>query len=258
MELNLYSKVFILALVILGLFLLLTPSVISEPNFQGVPAIPLALFALAAVIYYFLTDHRIMLYVTIIVLLIISGYTGFWAYSYKMPLSSLEVSIQTDQFRVFHVDPWVSTYHSGNASSWRFSLTIQNPTNVDTPPFNFEDACVYIDNMKLNGGYTINWESGYAAGSARGYYHPQIVIKAHESLKINGPWIIIYEDSIQVEGGDPQDAWAHLVSSNFTFGLSGRFNSRPNFKIGDDSRQSLWILAQSSFMASKEFSENSP
>lgn len=258
MKLDLYSKILILALVILGFFLLFTPSVLSEPNFQGLPTIPLGLFALASVLYCFLTNHRNWLYVTIIILLILSGYTGFWAYSYKIPLSSLEVSIQIDRFRVFHIDPSSSSYHSGNASSWTFNLTIQNPTNLDTPPFNFEDSRVYIDNLKLNDGYTINWEVfGYGVGrDGQGYYYPQIVIKAHESLTINGPWIIIYEDSIQVEGDNHQDVWAHLVGRNFVFGMSGNFNSRPNFKIGDDSRQSLWILAQSSFMASKEFNEN--
>jgi hypothetical protein len=255
MESSSYGKALILALVILGLFVLLIPSVLSEPNFQGVPTISPALFALALAVYLFIKDYRKMFYGTIIVLLLIFGYTGFWAYNYKMPLSCLEVSMEIRQFNIgpsFSVPPY-----PGNGSFIWFSLNVLNPTNVDTPPFNLENPAIYINNVKLENGFSIHFGRTFSIDSrGYGYCDPLMVIKAHETLTIQDRYIAIYQQRLQVDEDTPQNVWAYMVSRSFTLGMSGSFVSRPNFQLGDTSGQSLWVLAQSAFKVSQKIGES--
>lgn len=192
-----------------------------------------------------------MFYATIVMLLIIFGYTGFWAYNYKMPLSSLETSIQ---IYYYYIGP-SQIGSRGNVSVIWFNLTIRNPTDIDTPSFMMENPAFYINNVKLNenSGY---WSYQFSIDEHYGYYNPHTIIEAHQTLTISDLHIFIFQNEMQVEEGNPKDVWEYLVSKNFTLSLSGTFTSRPNFTIGDTSPLSLWVLAESPFLASQRFIES--
>ncbi len=243
-ELNWHRKTVILAIIILGFVVWLVPSMASEPNLRGVPTIPVALFTTALALYAVFEDHRRMLYAVLIILFLILGYSGFWAYSYKMPLSSLVISVQIHRF-------YVGSHPSipENMSVVECNVTISNPTNVDTPPFAFENLGVYINDMRLS-GCVIRWGSTVLLDGE--YIHaPFTVIKAHEILNMAGPTVFIYQDHVQVENGSLEDAWKALSASYFTLTITGSFISRPAYEVGARSPFSLWILATGPFRMSQ-------
>lgn len=247
-ELNWHHKAVILIIIILGFGVWLVPSIASEPNLRGLPTIPVALFTTALALYAVFENHRRMLYAMLILLLLILGYSGFWAYSYKMPLSSLEISMQIHRLSI-----GPNPLTAENMSVIECNVTILNPTNVDTPPFAFENLGVCINDMRLTSGYGISW--GLAVSLDGNYIHkPFTIIKAHEILNMTELQTFIYQDHMKVEKGNPEDAWKALSTRNFTFTITGTYTSRPDFQPGLRSSFTLWILASSPFKMSQIFS----
>jgi hypothetical protein len=236
-------------MVILGFGVLLIPSIASEPNLRGLPTIPLALFISALVLYAAFENRRLMLYAMLILLLPTLGYSGLWAYSYKMPLSSLEISM-----RIHHVYVGPAYGNTMNMSLIESSMTVLNPSNVDTPPFALEKLAVYINDMKLADGYAFDF-GHMVTLNGEPIFLPFTVIKAHESLNITRAEVSIYQDRLQVEKGSPEDTWNVLSSRDFMLKITGAFTSRPDYET-EVRMFNLWILATSPFQMSEKFSES--
>lgn len=249
-----YWKILILMILILGLFVLLMPSPLSEPNFRGAPLIPIITFISAVTLYALVANHRKTLYATVIILFTLFAYTGFWAYSYKMPLSNLIVTltpIRTGNNPTFQ-------YFGGNQCDITFDLTIRNPTDIDTPPFMIENVHFYINNVKLKLGTYSMWgwhRQGGLREQGIWYYNTHIIIKAHQTLVVSKDMppfgISIYSNCTKVEEGNFESIWESLIDKNFTLSLSGFFTSRPDFKPGDYSWQSMHVLATTKFTVSR-------
>lgn len=252
-QLNQLHKATILAMVILGFGIWLIPSIASEPNLRGFPTISIALFISASILYAVSEKQRRLLYAMVILLLLTLGYSGFWAYSYKMPLSSLEISMHI--YNVY-AGPYFGPEGYDDATNmsriWS-NVTVLNPSNVDTPPFAFENLAVYINDMRLMDGYMVDFHHRTLLIREH-IQRPFTVIKAHESLNITAAEVFIRQDQLQVEKGGPEDIFDVLSTRNFTLTITGTFTSRPDYQIEMQSVFSLWILATSPFQMSQRFS----
>lgn len=253
-----YWKILAVIFLILGSLALLIPSPLAEPNFQGAPVVPIMMFVLTVTLYALVTKHDKMLYATIAVLVIISAYTGFWFYNYKMPLSSLVVTLSP--IRIGNYPS--SEYFLGNQCDIYFDLTIRNPASIDTPPFMIQNINFYINDVKLEHGTYSMWGWGRVGGLGRQgawYYDTHVIVKANQSLVISRDTSIfsisIYSNYTKVEDDNFESIWQCLIDKNFSLSISGFFTSRPNFKPGDYSWQSLRVLATAQFSASCSFSE---
>jgi hypothetical protein len=246
-----YWKVLVLLIIIFGILVLLIPSPLAEPNFQGVPVVPVMMFILAVMLYARVIKNDKMLYATISILVIIIAYTGFWFYNYKMPLASLAITLSPIRIGIYPS----SQNFLGNQCDINFELTLQNPTSIDTPPFMIQNVNFYINNVRLERGtYTMwLWGAGGGLGRQGAWYHAtHIIVKANQSLLINRDMlgISLYSNFTEVAGGNFESVWDWLFDKNFTLSISGSFTSRPNFKRGDYSWQSLRVLATAHFTAS--------
>jgi hypothetical protein len=251
-----YWKILVLLILIFGFLLLLIPSPLAEPNFQGVPVVPVMMLVLAVILYSRVTKNDKMLYATISILVLIIAYMGFWFYNYKMPLSSLIVTLSP--IRIGNHPS--SQYFLGNQCDIRFELTLQNPTSVDTPPFMIENIKFHINNVNLEHGTYTMWVWGAQGGLGRQgiwYHDTHMTVKANQSLVIgrDKPGSSIYSNFTKVAGDNFESIWECLIDKNFTLSISGFFTSRPNFERGDHSWQSLRVLATTHFTASCNFIE---
>lgn len=243
-----YWKILVLLIIILGILVLLIPSPLAEPNFQGVPVVPVMTFILTVMLYARVIKNDKMLYATISILVIIIAYTGFWFYNYKMPLASLAITLSPIRIGIYPS----SQNFLGNQCDINFELTLQNPTGIDTPPFMIQNMNFHINNSRLvHGTYTM-WERSAHSGLEFWYHDTNIIVKANQSLVIGRdmPGISLYSNFTQVSGGNFESVWDWLIDKNFTLSISGSFTSRPNFKRGDSSWQSLRVLATAHFTAS--------
>jgi len=253
-----HAEILIVIIVMLGFLLMLTPSILTEPNFRGIPTIPLTFFVFAVTLYSIVAKQRKVFCATIVILLIVFAYVGFWFYNYKMPLSNLSVTMVPTMVRNHPTD----LYFRGNQCDLSFNLTIRNPTNVDTPPFMIQGVDFYIDDVKLKLRTCSMWDWGQSgAGGINGYwyYGTHIIIKANQAISIGydsfGFRISIYSNGTEVEGSNFESIWEKLVAKNFTISMKGFFTSRPDFQKGDFSPGSMWILAMAPFTGSCRFSD---
>lgn len=254
-----YWKVLIIVTVVLGLAMFV-PSPLSEPNYSGISLLPIVMFVLATSFYLLATKHRKALFATIVMLLALFAYTGFWTYNYKMPLSSLKVTLVP---KSFYNGLGLSLYETfGNECCLSFCVLIQNPTDIDTPPFMIENIDFYLNNRKLENYDRGNWgQRGDLGGQGTWYFNTHTIIRSHQTLNISRSggtspcWISIYSNYTQIEGDNLESIWESLIAKNFTLTFTGSFTSRPNFKIGDYSRESMVILATAKFTASCRFDE---
>ena len=247
-----YWKILVLLILIFGFLVLLIPSPLAEPNFQGVPVVPVMMFVLAVTPYALVTKNGKMLYATIGILVIIIAYMGFWFYNYKMPLASLVVTLSPIRIGIYPS----SQNFPGNQCDINFELTLQNPTSIDTPPFMIQNVNFHINNVRLEHGTYTMWV--WSASGGLGFWHyTHIIVKANQSLVIGRDWpgISIYSNFTRVAGGNFESVWDWLIDKNFTLTISGFLTSRPNFKRGDSSWQSLRVLATAHFAASSNFIE---
>ncbi len=214
------------------------------------PIIPVTLFIIAVSVYSLAARKRKTLYATIIIMLMNCGYTGFWFYTYKMPLSSLEVTMMPIEIQT----PPVRELFLGNQFDISFNLTIRNPTDVGTPPFMIENLAFYIDNVKLETGTYAMWgwgRGGSLGRQGRWYFDTHMIVMAHQFLIADKYFAIsIYSNATETEEGPFENVWNSIVNKDVTLSLSGFFTSRPNFTPGDYSYQSMIVLASSQFWAS--------
>jgi len=251
-------KVPIAAILILGFSAILIPSPLAEPNVQGVPAIPITLFVLAVTLYAIVKKDRKTLYATIGILVILFAYTGFWFYNYKIPLSSLMVTMSPISVRNNPPRDFL-----GNQCDIHIDLAIQNPTDINTPPFMIENVNFYIDSVRLSlGTYTMwGWHAQGGLGRQGVWYHDtHIIIDAHQTLNLSESRgyfsFSIYSNRTKVEEGSFESLWENVITNNFTLGFSGSFTSRPDHKKLDHSWQSMHVLASTQFIASCRFTED--
>jgi len=251
-----YWKILVLLILIFGFLVLLIPSPLAEPNFQGVPVVPVMMLVLAVMLYARVTKNDKMLYATISILVLIIAYMGFWFYNYKMPLASLVVTLSPIRIGIYPL----SQNFLGNQCDINFELTLQNPTSIDTPPFMIQNANFYINNVSLEHGTYTMWVWGAQGGLGRQgiwYHDTHIIVKANQSFVINRDMhgISLYSNFTKVAGDNFESVWDWLIDKNFTLSISGFFTSRPNFERGDSSWQSLRVLATAHFTASCNFIE---
>jgi hypothetical protein len=137
---------------------------------------------------------------SLIIVGMLIGYTGFWAYTAKMPISNLQVrSVQPVDVLRWNDPDYVR----------RFKLTFYNPTDIETPQFDLESLDFTINGTRLvPGTYEIvPLGEPYSVG-------------AHQTLA-NRSWIDlhIYRDT-KVEGGSI-DTVLIVLNSTFSLTLSG-------------------------------------
>lgn len=172
--------------------------------------------------------HRRQLAASVMILVTLAGYSGFWAYTMKMPISSLQVvSIQpVDVLKWFGPD-YVR----------RFTLTFYNPIGTETYPFGLESLVFVINGTRLVPG-TYDF---YALGEP--YY-----VGAHQT-STNGSFIDlhIWPNYTKAEGGSI-DTVLLALNSTFSLTLSGLLVERGSWN--NQSPFAGWVVAASPFKVS--------
>jgi hypothetical protein len=160
---------------------------------------------------------------SLLVLVVLVGFSGVWAYAAKMPISSLQFGIQ---FR------GVEQFTSGaeNFTEAVFNLTIHNPTNVDTPAFEIESFDIVVNGTRLVPG-TYYFGGSLASNSYDGLYYMLAgeTVRAHQTKIYSDLILYIYWNRIETEGGVPSTVLLALNQSRFSMTFSGLIVVRTSY-----------------------------
>lgn len=183
---------------------------------------------MALVFCFIESKHAILRYGTLIIL-IISCFAGYSAYSVKLPIYSLKMSLEVTQ-RDYHYD----SFFEDNVVLVKFNLSFENPTSLDTPSFRIENWDFYINGEKLKiwtyGGIPVESITGIR------YFPTQpLAVKAHETINYTGLELFAMQKVLKVEEGNIDEVWTALTQGNFNVTLTGMLVARAS----DDYKQSL-------------------
>ncbi len=225
-----YWKTLARFFVVLGI-LTVFPWSASRPNHVGyysvcsfAPISTLMFLVIAAVFCSFGKGTIRRCYGGIIVLVVISGLSAYWAYSVKLPMDSLQVDIRFKSIAFYNP----SVFQPENHSLISFNWTFHNPTGQDTAAFSIEDFDFFVNGKKILQPY-----SAFPSGSnyGRRYLFSPFTIKAHQTLTDVYSHISIYRNSTKIEGDDTESIWKSLTQGDFNITLRGILVSRTNFGI---------------------------
>jgi hypothetical protein len=237
-----YSKALATVCIIFG-FLTVLPWSTSKPNHVSyhsvcsfAPISTVVLFAMAATFYSFGKGMMRSCYIGMTALIIIFSFSGYWAYSIKLPVDSVQVSMTIDYFWCGYDD-----HFKDNVSSIFLNLTLKNPTCQDTPTLRIENYNFFINSKKLRlSTYDSSSTGGYAGIR---YIHPTLTIKANQTLTYSEIHIILKKNYTEIEGNDKESVWAAFIQGNFNVTLTGVLVGRTDFgNIETDHPPSKLIL----------------
>lgn len=253
MEWKRYWKILVTLAIILGLSTI-APINVGKPNFFGsftlcsfAPVSTVTMFIVATVIYSFVKNRKILFYATLLLSLIIGGFTGFWIYDAKLPMDSLEIGVSNVRFWTGY-DKY-EIWEGGNVSHILFNLTIHNPTARDTSALRWErEADFYIEGKRLE-------KHTY---EVHGFYADPRIIKANTTFTIDVRVTVIYGYT-RIRGDSLENVWASLMTKNFTFNIRGilvtRYYYAPSHLPEYERRQYSIVWASKPFTISYTYTE---
>jgi hypothetical protein len=221
-----FWRVLILSIIALA-FITMVPWNAPRNNFIGcisfysfVPFATIAMLDLAVALHAWHRKRRITLYGTILILLAILGFTGWWFYVFKMPMDSLDVSLTIKSYWI-----GIGEVYEENRSSISFQPNIKNPASHDTPLFIIEPTSVSINDKELVSGYNLDcWNGTHQVGSFKWYYKP-LILKANQNISLL-LYCKISFDHVEVVGATSEEIW-NAMQESFTFSMYGILTARP-------------------------------
>jgi len=227
-ELKHYSKALATVCIILG-FLTLVPWSTSKPNHISyysicsfAPISTVVLFMIAVAFYSFGKGIMWLCYVGMIALITVFSFTGYWAYTIKLPVDSLQVNIIIDYFWYGYDD-----FFKDNVASIFLNLTFKNPTHQDTQTLRIENYDFYINGKKLKLSTYNSFPTGGYAGIR--YITWALSIKANQTLTYSGIHILLEKNYTKIAGNDKESVWTALIQGNFNVTLTGVLVARTDF-----------------------------
>jgi hypothetical protein len=164
-----------------------------------------------------------MFFISAIFLELIFAYTQYYVYALQMPIDSLQVTLSVYSVRSYNnvIDNEVQ-----NDTYIYFNLTIHNPSNEQTPPFEMD-----ISNISVNGKELVPpaFQPGMAGGV---HYFPSyepIVLKPGENYTYDsGPagGLELELQMTQVLGANFTSMWSAISQGNVNLTFSGLLVSR--------------------------------
>lgn len=199
------------------------------------------MFLIAGTFYWLGKGRLRLLYGTMIILLVIFGFVGYWIYVAKMPIDSIQINMAINYVWSGYSSTW-----AGNISSISLNLTFRNPTHQDSPAFRVENYDFHINDKKLR-TYDIFSEAGSGGREDIRWLNNQpITVKAQQTATL--VIAITISQFTKIEENDLEALWASLTQRNFTLTLTGNLCARP---FSDESRL---VLVAKPFTVSYSYS----
>lgn len=218
-------KILVTSAIILG-FSTIVPINVGRPNFIGsftlcsfAPIATIVMFILALTVYSFVNKRKLLLYVNVFLILVIVGFTGFWAYDAKLPMDNIRVDMS-----IYNYHFGYSLVYEEDISKIFFNLVLHNTLTRDTPAFWVEYYDFYVEGKKLELG-TYHVPGGWRAGGKTRWIGSDITLEPNQTMTLEVE-VTLSLDSTKVEGNTVEDVWTSLSSKNFTFRMDGILVSR--------------------------------
>lgn len=218
---ELYCKLTVIVLILLG-FVTLIPWGSSRNNILGyssvctfAPFATIGLFSLGAGVHAWHKKRKVAFWGMVLVLLVVLGFTGWWFYSFKIPMDSIGVSMTITTY-------WIGSERSSagleNTSVLWFNLTIKNFGAIATPLFTVDVVALAVNNTKLVSGYSVDM--------------PYVIKWLYKTTLQPGENVtfrrrlLIYYDNVETVGETKEELW-NTMHETFNFTINGVFTARP-------------------------------
>ncbi len=170
--------------------------------------------------------------VVVLVMLVVFG--GFWAYTVKMPISSLQLGIQVrGVYQIISLE--------ANSTNAVLNLSIHNPTDIDTPAFEMESFDIVVNGTRMVPGTYDCFPSNDYNGM-RYIFHGETV-RAHQTNSYSDLILSVYWNWTEIEGGVLSTVLSALNQSRFSLTFSGLIVVRTSYITSPDSVPGLIVVA---------------
>lgn len=218
---ELYWKLTVTILILVG-FATLVPWSSSRNNVLGYPSVctfapfaAVAMIDIATGVHALHRKRKIAFLGTILVLLIIFGFTGWWFYSFKIPMDSISASMTMGYYWI-GVETLISD--GGNMSVLYFNLTLKNLAAVATPLFTVDLTSIMVNNTKLVSGYDIGMPYAFK-------WLYKTTLQPGETITFPNR-LLIFHDHVETIGATKEELW-NTMHGTFNFTINGIFTARP-------------------------------